>query len=80
MLICRDILMTYMTFMAFMTYGNVTFDILEPPAFRNYSPCWVLQKFEEPCRISKKLVPSCMVIISVIHAKVLLGSVLYVED
>ena len=78
MQICRDILMTYMTFMAFMTYGNVTFDILEPPAFRNYSICWVLQKFEKPWRILKKILHACVV--NVIHAKALPGSVLYVED
>ena len=42
--------------------------------------CRYAEKFEEPCRIFKKLVPSCVVIVSAIHAKVLLGSVLYVED
>ena len=45
-----------MTFMTVMTL-NVIFDILEPLAFIKYSTCWVLQKFEEPCRILKKLVP-----------------------
>ena len=38
-----------MTFMTIMTL-NVIFDILEPHAFRKFSTCWVLQKFEEPCR------------------------------
>ena len=42
--------MTFITFMTFMTHGNVIFDILEPPAFRKYSTCWILQKFEESCR------------------------------
>ena len=37
MQICKDILTT------FMTHGNVIFYILEPPAFRKYSTCWVLQ-------------------------------------
>ena len=50
MQICRDILMTFMTFMTFMANWNVIFDILEPPAFRKYSTCWILQKFEESCR------------------------------
>ena len=45
-----DILMTFMAFMTFMTHWNVIFDILEPPAFRKYSTCWILQKFEESCR------------------------------
>ena len=45
-----------MTFMTFMTHGNVLFDILELAAFRKYSTDWVLQKFEEPCRIYKKYV------------------------
>ena len=67
----RDILMTFMTFM---THGNVTFDILEPPAFRKYSTCWVLQKFEESCKILKKFVHAFVV--NVIHAKVLPGFVL----
>ena len=31
--------------------GNVVFDILEPPAFRKYSICWVLQKFEKLYRL-----------------------------
>ena len=66
-----DILMTFMTFMA---QGNVIFDILEPHAFRKFSTCWVLQKFEEPCRILKKLVPACVV--NVIHVKALSASVL----
>ena len=69
--ICSDILMT------FMTHGNVTFDILEPPAFRKYSTCWVLDKSEKPCRILKKFVQAC--IVNVIHAKILPGSVLCVE-
>ena len=43
----RDILMIFMTFM---TQGNVIFNILEAAAFRKFSTCWVLQKFEEPCR------------------------------
>ena len=64
--------------MTFMTQGNVIFDILEPNAFRKYSTCWVLQKFEEPCRILKKFVHACVV--NVIHAKALPGSVLYFED
>ena len=34
-------MMTLMTFVTFITHGNVTFDILD----------WVLQKFEEPCGI-----------------------------
>ena len=68
---------TSVTFMAFMTQGNVIFDILEPHAFRKYSTCWVLQKSEEPCRILKKFLQSCVV--NVIHAKVLPGSVLYIE-
>ena len=72
MQICRDILL------AFMTHGNVIIDIFEPPAFRKYSTCWVLQKFEEPCRILKKFVHACMV--NVIHAIVLLGFVLWIED
>ena len=66
------------TFMTFMTHGNVIFDILEPPAFRKYSTCWVLQKFEKPYIILRKFVPRCVV--NVIHAKVLPGSVLYLED
>ena len=65
---CRGILMT------FMTHENVIFDILEPHAIRKNSTCWVLQKFEEPCRILKKFVHACVV--NVIHAKVLPGSVL----
>ena len=44
---------------------------------RKYSTCWVLEKSEEPCRILKKCVHACVV--NVIHAKVLLGSVLYIE-
>ena len=47
----------------------VIFDILDPS--------WVLQKSEEPCRILKKFVHAC--IVNVIHAKVLPGSVLYIE-
>ena len=53
-------MMAFMTFMAFitfmtsMTHGNVIFDILELAEFRKYSTDWVLQKFEEPCRIYKK--------------------------
>ena len=62
-----------MTFMTIMTL-NVIFDILEPHAFRKFSTCWVLQKFEEPCRILKKLVPACVV--NVIHVKALSASVL----
>ena len=65
---CSDILMT------FMTHGNVIFDILEPPAFRKYSTCWILQKFEELCTILKKFVHVC--IVNVIHARILHGSVL----
>ena len=68
---CRGILMT------FMTRENVIFDILEPHAFRKYSTCWVLQKFEASCRILKKFVHAC--VDNVIHAKVLPGSVLYSE-
>ena len=45
--------MTFMAFMTFMTHGDVIFDILEPAAFRKYSTHWVLQKFEESCRIFK---------------------------
>ena len=67
--------MTFMTFMSFMTHVNVIFDILGPHAFRKYSTCWVLQKFQEPCRILKKFLHLCVV--NVIHAKVLPGSVLY---
>ena len=67
----RDILMIFMTFM---TQGNVIFNILEAAAFRKFSTCWVLQKFEEPCRILKKLVPACVV--NVIHVKALSASVL----
>ena len=67
---CRDILMTLMT------HGNVTFDIIEPLTFRKYSTCWVLQKFEEPCRILKKIVHACVV--NIIHVQALPGSVLYV--
>ena len=55
-------------------YAYVRFDIIEPHAFRKYSTCWVLEKSEEPCRILKK-VHAC----DVIHAKVLPGSVLYIE-
>ena len=61
---CRYILMT------FMAYRNVIFDILEPPAFRKYSTCWVF----ELCTILKKFVHVCVV--NVIHTKVLHGSVL----
>ena len=67
-------MMTFMTFMTFMTHWNVIFDILEPSAFRKYSTCWVLHKFEEPCKIYKKFVNACMV--NVIHAKALPGCVL----
>ena len=59
------------------TYEHVMFDIIEPHAFRKYSTCWVLEKSEEPCRILKKFVHACVV--NVIHAKVLPGSVLYIE-
>ena len=69
--------MTFVTFMTFMTHMNVIFDILEPPAFRLYSTCWVLQKFGETCGILKKFVPACVV--NVIHAKALPFSVLYIE-
>ena len=62
-----------------MTHGNVIFDILEPSAFRKFGTFWVSSpKFEEHCRILKKLVPSCVV--NVICAKALLGSVMYLED
>ena len=44
---------------------------------RKYSTCWVLEKSEEPCRISKKFVHAFVV--NVIHAKILPGSVLYIE-
>ena len=54
-------------------YAYVMFDIIEPHAFRKYSTCWVLEKSEEPGRILKKFVHSCVV--NVIHAKVLPGSV-----
>ena len=54
---------------------SVMFDIIEPHAFRKYSTCWVLEKSEEPCRILKKF--ECVV--NVIHAKVLPGSVRYIE-
>ena len=56
-------------------YAYVMFDIIEPHAFRKYSTCWVLEKSEEPCRILKKF--ECVV--NVIHAKVLPGSVRYIE-
>ena len=56
---------------------SVMFDIIEPHAFRKYSTCWVLEKSEEPCRILKKFVHACVV--NAIHAKVLPGSVLYIE-
>ena len=46
-------------------YAYVMFDIIEPHEFRKYSTCWVLKKFE------------CVV--NVIHAKVLPGSVRYIE-
>ena len=69
--------MTFMTFMSFMTHVNVIFDILGPHAFRKYSTCWVLQKFEERYRILKKFVHACVV--NVIHAEVLSGSGLYIE-
>ena len=49
----------------------------EPHAFRKYSTCWFLKKSEEPCRILKKFVHAC--IVNVIHAKVLPGSILYIE-
>ena len=55
----------------------IMFDIIEPHTFRKYSTCWVLEKSEEPCRILKKFVHAC--IVNVIHAKVLPGSVLYIE-
>ena len=48
--------MTFMTFMASMTHANVIFDILELAAFRKYNTDWVLQKFEEPCRMCKKYI------------------------
>ena len=50
---CRK-MQIFITFMTFMENKNVIFDILELPAFRKYSTCWVLQKFGEPCRILKK--------------------------
>ena len=56
-------------------YAYVMFDIIEPHEFRKYSTCWVLEKSEEPCRILKKF--ECVV--NVIHAKVLPGSVRYIE-
>ena len=59
--------MYFMTFMTFMTHGNVIFDVLEPRASRKYCTCWVLLKFVDAC------------VVNVIHAKVLPGSVLYVE-
>ena len=58
-------------------YAYVIFDIIEPHAFIKYSTCWVLEKSEEPSRILKKFVHSCVV--NVIHAKVLPGFVLYTE-
>ena len=58
-------------------YAYVMFHIIEPHAFRKYSTCWVLQKSEEPCRILKKFVHAC--IVNEIHAKVLPGSVFYIE-
>ena len=58
-------------------YAYVMFDIIEPHAFRKYSTCWVLEKSEEPCRILEKFVYACVV--NLIHAKVLPGSVLYIE-
>ena len=58
-------------------YAYVMFYIIEHRAFRKYSTCCVLEKFEEPCRILKKFVHACVV--NVIQAKVLPGSVLYIE-
>ena len=58
-------------------YAYAMFDVIEPHAFRKFSTCWVLEKSEEPCRILKKFVHAC--IVDVIHAKVLPGSVLYIE-
>ena len=58
-------------------YAYVMFYIIEPHAFRKYSTYWVLEKSEEPCRILKKFVHVC--IVNAIHAKVLPGSVLYIE-
>ena len=43
-------------FITNITHGNVIFDILELAAFRKYSTDWVLQKFEEPCRMCKKYI------------------------
>ena len=37
--------------------------------YRKYCTCWVLQKFEESCKILKKFVHAFVV--NVIHAKVL---------
>ena len=55
-------MMAFITFMTSMTHWNVIFDILELAAFRKYSTDWVLQKFEEPCRIYKKNVNVNMMI------------------
>ena len=46
--------------MTFMIHGHVIFDNLEPSALKKYSTCWVLQKFEEPCKLLKKFVHACM--------------------
>ena len=72
MQVCRDIPMTFITFMTFMTHGEVIFDILEPPALRKYITCWVLQKLEKPCRILKKFVHTCVVNVIHTHFKALL--------
>ena len=69
---CPKILMTFITFMTFLTF------VTHGNAFRKYITCLVLKKFEESFRILKKLVPACVV--NVIHAKTLLGSLLYVKD
>ena len=47
--------------------------IIEPHAFIKYSTCWVLEKCEEPCRISKKKFNVMQ------SAKVVPGSVVYIE-
>ena len=48
-------------------FAYVLFDIIEPRAFRKYSTCWVLEKSVHAC------------VVNVIRAKVLPGSVLYIE-
>ena len=63
--------------MLLFSLSSTVFDIIEPLAFRKYSTYWVLEKSEELCKIMKKFVYACVV--NVIHAKVLPGSVRYIE-